>query len=416
MHQNMKRFLLLAMLLCGIACRAQDTLRYGDPSYWFVNYDSLMASGTEHPHFTTSNGMFNVMCVPTGPMPVLGVAVTLHEDVRDNPLFHYTAMFYEKQNDYGFWFVDSVQRSMESRKKAYYVYEMDGISPYTTFCEVVDVEELYFDTIHYIYDTMFVGIGSQRYDGDPVGVHMGLCGMVFGRNLSPSLSASFPVGCNGFRVTEDDVSGGSGCVYEYYEYVNWGGIFPIIGFHCYNKVTDAHVASATPEAMTVAWSDTTADAFQVAVGLYSKPVDSAFYVITTTENSVTIDSLLEQGENYAAWVRRQCRYSAASYDTAVWSDWGNRVVLHLPVGIDEVSSGIDITVAPNPADGILKVACSEPVQGLAIYDMAGRVVMKGSPQTPTCVVDVAAFPAGVYAVSVTTASGTGLRRLAVKHR
>ena len=212
------------------------------------------------------------------------------------------------------------------------------------------------------------------------------------------------------------MSGGSGCVYEYYECENWGGIFPIIGFHCNNKVTDAHVASATPEAMTVAWSDTTADAFQVAVGLYSKPVDSAFYVITTTENSVTIDSLLEQGENYAAWVRRQCRYSAASYDTAVWSDWGNRVVLHLPVGIDEVSSGIDITVAPNPADGILKVACSEPVQGLAIYDMAGRVVMKGSPQSPTCVVDVAAFPAGVYAVSVTTASGTGLRRLAVKHR
>lgn len=202
------------------------------------------------------------------------------------------------------------------------------------------------------------------------------------------------------------------CTYLMIYVGNWGGIFPIIGFRCDSVVTGLR---SSPSQGRVLWNDNGTEMYQVAVGYGNKPVDSAFWVFTTTDSVLYLDTL-EHGVSLGVWVRIMCRYTTSTYDTVVWGPWSSKAILYMPLAdIDVVEPGVDFLLSPNPAAGTVRLTCEEAVQKVEMLDVAGRrVLMRRGPLPADGLIDLRQLPSGLYTVHVTTPSGIGIQRLVVE--
>lgn len=400
----MKKIVLLAVLACGLACGAQDTVHYCDPYYHFFpldfNYSYTLEDG--------GGAACVQMYVPEGVDSIYGVAAVFSLRGFDTNT-RYTVVLYGKQDDRQFCIIDSL--NWAGRPEGVYVeykYSRFGYPYFDT--EVVDTvlvgKEFYFDSVHVVTDTVFYGVFetartvysmsasfSQVVTSSVDAVGPGHKWLYFPtRILNYAECFTLGTGQNEPRVAT---------------WGNWGGVFAITKPRCIPP-RGAHVAEYGADNAVVAWEGRDSSLYQLAVGLYNWPVDSAVAVYTTADTSFVVDSLL-QGVNYAAWLRRRCIVCG---DT-VWGPWSTKVHLRLPLGVDEVASGVDFTLSPNPARGNVRLACREVMLGVVVVDVAGRTVAETKPRGTDAVVDISDLPTGVYTVRVTTAQGTATRRLAV---
>ncbi len=97
-----------------------------------------------------------------------------------------------------------------------------------------------------------------------------------------------------------------------------------------------------------------------------------------------------------------------------------REVYH-PSGIGQpAATGFSLSLFPNPAEKevTLSFTLSKPLElSIPIFDLAGRRVLEGPPAkeyepgTHTLVLDISSLPAGIYAVRISSSTGTEVRKL-----
>ena len=111
-----------------------------------------------------------------------------------------------------------------------------------------------------------------------------------------------------------------------------------------------------------------------------------------------IDSL-EYGTLYSAWVRGQCRYTTAAYDTVLWSNWGSTYI-SLPLDINEANAQM-LDVAPNPTDGTVHIGADgvREVWCIGADGRRSRLRLKNGR------VSLRDYPAGIYALEIHTDDG-----------
>lgn len=70
------------------------------------------------------------------------------------------------------------------------------------------------------------------------------------------------------------------------------------------------------------------------------------------------------------------------------------------LGTDDFSADV-FSVYPNPVTDILNIRSQAVVDGVAVYDVLGKLVLKATPDTVSTSIDMSALNSGVYLVQVT---------------
>lgn len=70
-----------------------------------------------------------------------------------------------------------------------------------------------------------------------------------------------------------------------------------------------------------------------------------------------------------------------------------------------------VTIYPNPTRDLVTLEASSGITEISVYDITGRLVQKVRPTSSSTVINIAAQPAGVYIVKITTDNGSIARRL-----
>jgi hypothetical protein len=187
----------------------------------------------------------------------------------------------------------------------------------------------------------------------------------------------------------------------------WGMVFPIIKPRC-TAPHGLHVSRADSSHIADWPADEDGVEYQVSVCIGNTQPDNG--VIDSTTSTQLVLPTLVTDTIYKVYLRKRCQFT--TYST--WSEWSAPVTIEASTGIRGVDQ-VSFTLSPNPANGAVRLECAEPMLGVEVLDMAGRTVSSESGvMSSELVLDVHALPAGVYTVRVTTATGTGLRRLAVE--
>jgi hypothetical protein len=86
-----------------------------------------------------------------------------------------------------------------------------------------------------------------------------------------------------------------------------------------------------------------------------------------------------------------------------------------PTGISEFSENDGVRYFPNPArDQVRIVSENGQIQNLVLFDMSGREVFAIQPNTNTVLIDLSAFPSGMYVAKVTTTDRVGSLKIMVE--
>ena len=135
---------------------------------------------------------------------------------------------------------------------------------------------------------------------------------------------------------------------------------------------------------------------------YREAGNSIWDSIQTTAPTVTIDNLQGLTE-YEVFVRTYCDYGLpASSDTIAVSTTNIGIPVH----------GGNITLYPNPTNGLLTITSSEsPIIRIEIGDLVGRVIWRDETKENTVRVDISGLPNGVYFAKVTTTNGESVRKV-----
>jgi len=83
--------------------------------------------------------------------------------------------------------------------------------------------------------------------------------------------------------------------------------------------------------------------------------------------------------------------------------------------INDFTANQSLTVTPNPTNGLLKINYSEVMDQIVIFNMLGEIVYSAEPGQYETVVDMSAFPDGLYLVFANTPNGI-LRKTVVKFK
>ena len=98
----------------------------------------------------------------------------------------------------------------------------------------------------------------------------------------------------------------------------------------------------------------------------------------------------------------------------VTSDPSNTVNPTTTVGINDYVEA-NVTVAPNPTTGVVKVSSSKfQVSGVDVYDVYGKLLNTMTVNDGTVEVDLGQYAAGVYFLRVSTDNGVVTKRVVKK--
>ena len=180
------------------------------------------------------------------------------------------------------------------------------------------------------------------------------------------------------------------------------------------------IDSLLPHGVRLAW-DTVPG--QMDFQLYVRRDDTAALYLRPTSNPYDLTGLADS-ILYTVMLRAQCQHLCPLHDTLLWGRWGHPVQFTLEnpntggVGVNEAQMVLRIAVVPNPARGIVTIM-TEGLRAagggtISITDAAGRLVMSEPLKSDSQQVDIAALPAGVYFVTLTTPQGSASAKLAVE--
>jgi len=98
------------------------------------------------------------------------------------------------------------------------------------------------------------------------------------------------------------------------------------------------------------------------------------------------------------------------------SDPAGPVQVHIyGVGINELNQQ-SVQVYPNPASGIVTLTSTENITQIDLLSFSGKNIYRNPLLNATsAIIDVSAYPCGIYLLKVTTTSGTGTIKITVTH-
>ena len=217
---------------------------------------------------------------------------------------------------------------------------------------------------------------------------------------------------------------------SYVRVVSMINIFPILdtlfGTPC-AVVTDLQTVEVDSLWATLMWS---ADARHQEWEVKYRPTEDSLAsdsVVTVNVPTVTLTGLTP-GTTYSVRVRGLCDACVENYSP--WSDTLQFVTTFTPPDttpdtvpwvrphtLDPLGIGnlMRFTrMMPNPAHDVVSVFSSYQLQGVTVYDLAGRQLLNQSADGMTATVNVAALPRGTYILAIRTLQGVATKRLILK--
>jgi hypothetical protein len=94
------------------------------------------------------------------------------------------------------------------------------------------------------------------------------------------------------------------------------------------------------------------------------------------------------------------------------------VLLEIPgilTGVPQQQAAVELVVFPNPAQEQVSIQCSEKIESWQVFAANGQVIDGGSGASTQLHISTAAWPSGVYLLTVKTAAGSHQQRLTVQH-
>ncbi len=401
----MKKYLFSIIIFVSFAvnCRAQDTVRYGDPYYlfeemlyyqdsvtvaWPMSFLFLRPGYPEDIGYYTTGYLDYAMryITPTPEeMVVYGVAFTpfLHNLTIDK--YDFELFLAQIRND-SIFFVDST-RWKPSDHQAWFEYTL----PYRgqTYDSVVPVYELYFDTPRSIRDTFCVGYKGELlalYKSiDSAATYFILDPHLYPENSSAHLWSQRLYASRGYQ---DDW---------------WGGIFPIIEYRhpCETPAAPRPIvyAATNPNLVQFQLPYSAGDSMWLSIAEYGQPADSG--IIYNVTDSV-MDIVVPDSGYYTARLRSFCtKYWDVPMQSA-WSAPANFMITsNLGIVRPDLQQASSIAVTPNPTRGTVHIE-AEGVRAVWIVAADGR---RTQLQCEDGTVSLTAFAPGLYVLEVQTADG-----------
>lgn len=145
-------------------------------------------------------------------------------------------------------------------------------------------------------------------------------------------------------------------------------------------------------------------AWEISYGPSGTAPDDGTVVQTTIPQAVIGN--LDPTTCYVAYCRARCDFARSE-----WSPWSDSLVFTPSLaGIDDAARP-QLSLAPNPAHGKVRIACSHAMQAVTLIAADGTTALTLHPDATEATLDLHALPAGTYTVVAATAAGTAVRRL-----
>lgn len=94
------------------------------------------------------------------------------------------------------------------------------------------------------------------------------------------------------------------------------------------------------------------------------------------------------------------------------------VLLEIPgliTGVQQRQDAVELVVFPNPAQEQVSLQCGEKIESWQVFAANGQEIDRGSGSSTQLRISTAAWPGGVYLLTVKTVSGSHQQRLTVRH-
>ncbi len=398
----MKKYLFSIIIFVSFAvgCRAQDTVRYGDPYYFFEEMlyyqDSATIGWPMSVLFLLPGYPFNTGYYTTGyldyamryitPTPeemlVYGVAITPYLRNKSIDKYDFELFLAQIRND-SIFFVDST-RWKPSDHQAWFEYSVQYCGQ--TYDSIVPVYELYFDTPRSIQDTFCVG-----YKGELMSLYHTLDSSATYFILDPH---EYTSNCSAHL---DSIW----CANHQNQW--WGGIFPIIEYRhpCETPSAPRPIvyAATNPNLVQFQLPYSAGDSMWLSIAEYGQPADSG--IIYNVTNSV-MDIVVPDSGYYTARLRSFCtKYWDVPMQSA-WSAPANFMITsNLSILKPDYQQPGSIVVTPNPTRGKVRIE-AEGVRAVWLVAADGR---RTQLQCKDGTVSLKAFAPGLYVLEVQTADG-----------
>lgn len=411
---------LLSVVAVPVISLGQDTLVNPSPYLLYSSclYPDSVANITRN---LQNPFMYAIENYGEGRHTIYGIAVTAKFPIPDKSKLTY----YERHND-TVTLVDSIEGSTVPYPIDYHIKHYNS-----HWCWVFDTCEpkldtlpcfLYlFDTPHKNVDTFYVGLKAPRSTWEDTN-QISLFGTVMAG--TPDSIPFFPnsIGQTWMIINDDD-DALSALLPLYYRFKNVGSgqLYPLIGLPC--TAPQAPSVSAEGDSLRMEW-DNVGEFYQL--NFRNTDTDSTVLVSDTlADNHHTLSDRLFEAGNYEVRLRKACRYTTATYNTLVWSEWSNptafAVSAHAGITPLTPSQTLSFSLLPNPARGSVTIVMDEPSgsgngeRQLTLLDLQGREIATISHLSGnTFSLDLGPLAPGTYLIRLTTPDATAHQRLVVQ--
>ncbi len=145
-------------------------------------------------------------------------------------------------------------------------------------------------------------------------------------------------------------------------------------------------------------------AWEISYGPSGTAPDDGTVVQTTIPQAVIGN--LDPTTRYVAYCRARCDFARSE-----WSPWSDSLVFTPSLtGIDDAARP-QLSLAPNPAHGKVRIACSHAMQAVTLIAADGSTALTLHPDAAEATIDLHALPAGTYTVVAATAAGIATKKL-----
>ena len=162
-------------------------------------------------------------------------------------------------------------------------------------------------------------------------------------------------------------------------------------------------------------SGTTEDLY----GVHAEPLNNKFWAVGNNGTIIHMSNYLLGWTSQASGTTEHLRDVCMLSETEGWAVGTNGTILHYTAetSIVEFPNNIQLTITPNPSDGILKVMLDSGqfIDRIEVIDILGQVGMTIIPGElrQTCTVDLTELQNGIYFVKVYSSRGFALKRLII---
>lgn len=145
-------------------------------------------------------------------------------------------------------------------------------------------------------------------------------------------------------------------------------------------------------------------AWEISYGPSGTAPDDGTVVQTTIPQAVIGN--LDPTTRYVAYCRARCDFARSE-----WSPWSDSIGFTPSLASIDDAARPQLSLAPNPAHGKVRIACSHAMQAVTLIAADGSTALTLHPDAAEATIDLHALPAGTYTVVAATAAGIATKKL-----